>query len=118
MKTVLIVDDFRISNEVVAKDLREMDFEVIEAQSADQAMKYFDGRSIDLVICDYQMPRTTGIDLARKIRALKAYKNIPIVVLSAKKPVDDKVLKEEKITAWIRKPLDKEKLNKIIRTVF
>lgn len=118
MKTILIVDDFRISNEVVAGDLRSMNYHVLEAQSGQQALKFFDGRQIDLVICDYKMPQQSGIELARSIRQLENYPHIPIIILSAKEPPDENILQNERITAWIKKPLNKAKLNSIIDKAF
>lgn len=118
MKTILVVDDFRISNEVVAEELKSMEYNVIEAQSATQALQYFDGRRIDLVLCDYKMPKLSGIELTREIRAMNEYAHIPIIILSAKEPPQQDIIQQEKITAWVKKPLDKNKLNKIIQKAF
>lgn len=117
-KTVLIIDDFRISNEVVGSELRAMGFHVLEALSGDDALEYLDGRAIDLVISDYMMPRTNGLDLAIQIRQTNSYKGIPFIILSsADKPTDNTRLNEARISAWLKKPLSMKRLLTIIERV-
>ena len=55
-KKILIVDDFMGVRSIVRETLIKKDFEVVEASSALEALKFFDGTQIDLVITDYDMP--------------------------------------------------------------
>jgi CheY-like chemotaxis protein len=47
MKTIVIVDDFKTNTVVMKHSLHQMDFEILEANTPEDALTYFDGRQID-----------------------------------------------------------------------
>ena len=84
---VLLVDDELIVRESTAEMLRELGFEVDEAQDAAQALRLLEARLPDLVVTDHLMPRTTGAQLACLIRELDP--SIPILIISGYAEIDD-----------------------------
>ncbi len=115
---ILLVDDFRMSNEIVGKELRDLGYEVDSTQSAESALSIMEKRHYDLIITDYVMPYKTGIDLLIDIRNTEKYKQSPVLILSAK---NDSEAKErafkEKATAWIKKPYSLDRLHGIIKKI-
>jgi len=81
--------------------------QVDEAADGREALKFFNGSRIDLVITDYNMPFMDGAALVEYIRGKDAYKYIPILVLSTETNIEkQKKAKEAKITGWIKKPFE------------
>jgi signal transduction histidine kinase/CheY-like chemotaxis protein len=66
----LLVDDENVVRASIADMLAELGYEVIEADSAEEAVRRFNGGlRADLVVTDHLMPGMTGIDLARAVQA-------------------------------------------------
>jgi two-component system chemotaxis response regulator CheY len=115
MKRIIIVEDFNTSRQIIKRALEKLGYTVDEASDGREAMKYFDGSPIDLVITDYNMPNMDGGALVEYIRSKDAYKYIPILMLSTEtNHAKQNRAKEAKITAWIRKPFQIDDFNKII----
>jgi len=119
-KTILVVDDSPIIVEKVSYVLTNEGFDVINASNGEEAISFFDGRTIDLVIADYNMPKMNGIELIKNIRKTEGYKHTPVLMLTTELQNDKKtVAKNAGATGWITKPFVPEKLlaavNKVIR---
>ena len=92
-----------------------MGHEVLEASDGREALKYFDGGKIDLLVSDYNMPNMDGAQLIEYVRSRDEYKYIPILMLSTETNVaKQNRAKEAKITAWIRKPFEIDEFTKIV----
>jgi len=68
-RRVLIVDDSYEMRCVVRMALRKLDVEVTEAENAERAMELLLSEAFALVITDYEMPGSTGVELIRSILA-------------------------------------------------
>ncbi len=102
-KRVIIVDDSDASRDSLAFALQQKGFEVAQAEDGAAALaKLKTEKGIDLVITDINMPRMTGLELIRALRALDAYRFTPIIVLSSEKE-DIKQSREAGASAWIAK---------------
>src|SRR5262245_38962877 len=90
MTAVLIVDDSKLARIVVGKAVAALqpDWERIEAGTADDALKVLEGRSVDVVILDYNMPGRSGLELAEELRG--RYATMPIALATAN--VQDEVI--------------------------
>lgn len=86
---VLVVDDEQPIRELVALALRYEGFEVEAAASGAQALTAVNRRSPDLVILDVMLPDINGFEVATRLRA--ARHSVPVVFLTARDSVDDKV---------------------------
>jgi PAS domain S-box-containing protein len=83
----LIVDDDEIVRASTAEMLRDLGYNVIEAASADEALRLIaNGADLDLVITDHLMPGMSGVDLARIIRHRTP--NVPVLIVSGYSEVE------------------------------
>jgi two-component system chemotaxis response regulator CheY len=119
-KQILVVDDSESIREVLAFSLKNEGYEVLVAQDGMDALQYFDGRTIDLLLTDYHMPNLNGLELILKVRSMENYKFIPILVLTTENQIDMvKEARESGATGWLMKPFNTQKLlqtlHKVIR---
>jgi two-component system phosphate regulon response regulator PhoB len=71
--------------------LEAADFNVLDAENAQQAhAKIIDGQP-DLVLLDWMMPGTTGLELLRRLKRDELTANIPVIMLTAKAEEDSKI---------------------------
>jgi signal transduction histidine kinase/CheY-like chemotaxis protein len=79
--TALLVDDDDMVRMSTADMLVELGFSVLEASSAEQALKIVDsGQPFDLLITDHLMPGMTGVDLSHAVRACRP--GTPVLIIS------------------------------------
>jgi len=116
---ILVVDDDINLLESIGRGLRNKGFQVIQALSAEEALKHidFDNESaIDLVLADYIMPGMSGIDLLEKVREKSI--SLPVIIMTAhwrKQIVIDAMRKN--CNSFIEKPFTLNKLLKEIAMV-
>jgi CheY-like chemotaxis protein/HPt (histidine-containing phosphotransfer) domain-containing protein len=81
---ILLAEDNPTNQMVASNMLRALDAEVLICSDGVEALERFDGFPADLVVVDIEMPRLTGLDVIRAIRARSdARANVPIVALTA-----------------------------------
>ncbi|MBN2347724.1 MAG: response regulator [Bacteroidales bacterium] len=115
MKRIVIVEDFNTSRQIIKKTLEKKGYKVEEASDGREALKFFDGSPVDLLITDYNMPNMDGAALIEYVRAKNEYKYIPILMLSTETNISKQNrARDAKITAWIRKPFAVDEFTKII----
>lgn len=78
--SVLLVDDSKDGLLVRRALLEEQGFDVQIARNGEEGLKLFEARPFDVVVTDYRMPVMSGLELIRRIRAIKP--QTPIVLLS------------------------------------
>jgi PAS domain S-box-containing protein len=79
--TVLVVDDEELVRATAADMLGELGYTVVEAGSADEALRHIDGGLVpDLVVTDHLMPGLTGTELARILQS--RHPDLPILIAS------------------------------------
>jgi two-component system chemotaxis response regulator CheY len=106
-KKIVIVDDFTGIRSIVRETLVKKGYEVLETSSGKEALTYFNGTQVDLLITDYDMPDMNGAQLVAKIREMTRYLFTPVIILSGIKRdrVEDKI-KDLNIAAYIQKPFE------------
>jgi CheY-like chemotaxis protein len=78
---VLLVDDEAMARESTAAMLSDLGFDIIEADSAEEALRLLDaGLAIDMLVTDHLMPGMSGADLARKLRDSRP--DLPVMIVS------------------------------------
>lgn len=87
---ILIVEDDTDINNLLKKILKTVGYEVEQAFSGTEAMFYFNKHTPDLLLLDLMLPGMSGEELLRLIRGERKC-NIPVLVLSAKNALKDKV---------------------------
>ncbi|HVE86836.1 MAG TPA: response regulator, partial [Myxococcales bacterium] len=79
---VLVVDDDRAIQRLVADALTQAGFSVTVERDGEWALKAFEMKDFDAVVLDLLLPLVNGYEVARKIRAMEKGKSIPIVMIS------------------------------------
>jgi two-component system phosphate regulon response regulator PhoB len=82
--TVLIVDDEAAIRDMLRVALEAVGFNVLEAENAQKAHAVIIDRQPDLVLLDWMMPGTTGLELLRRLKRDDLTARIPIIMLTAK----------------------------------
>lgn len=88
---ILVVEDSLTTRELEVNLLRAAGFEVEGAKDGLEAYEMLGRKEFDLVLTDIQMPRMDGIELVRKVRRDKRFKNLPIVIISSLGSEEDKI---------------------------
>lgn len=88
MQILIVEDEEKIAN-MLRRGLLEEAYTVDIAKDGDEALYKFDINEYDLVILDLMIPKVDGITVCRDIR--KKNTNIPILILTAKDSIEDKV---------------------------
>jgi two-component system, chemotaxis family, chemotaxis protein CheY len=118
VKRILIVDDSESIREVIRCTLLNAGFDVLLGKHGLDALKYFDGRTIDLLITDLHMPFMDGIELIKEVRKLKEYKKLPILFLTTDSQNEKKIeAKAAGASGWLIKPFISSKLLETITKV-
>ena len=118
MANVLVVDDSTTMRQMVSFTLTGAGHKVIEAGDGEDALKMVEGKKIDLVITDINMPKVDGIALIKALRALPAFKFTPILTLTTESQVEKKQEgKAAGATGWIVKPFNPESLLSVLNKV-
>jgi len=116
--SILLVDDSVSMREMVGFTLKGAGYTVSQAEDGVEALKFAQKNNVDLVITDINMPNMDGITLIKELRALPAYKFIPILTLTTENSAEKKQLgKVAGATGWIVKPFDPDHLLSTVRRV-
>jgi DNA-binding response OmpR family regulator len=86
---VLLVDDDARLLHIVSLYLESQGFEVLTAATGEAAVVLLEGRLPDLVILDIVLPGLDGLDICRRLRALRGGHHLPILVITALTDSDD-----------------------------
>ncbi|HEU5441010.1 MAG TPA: response regulator transcription factor [Ktedonobacterales bacterium] len=86
---VLVVDDDRHITEVLRRTLAYEGYTVEVARRGDEALRKVAERPPDLIVLDIMLPGITGLEVCKRLRA--AGDNVPILMLTAKDAVPDRV---------------------------
>ena len=111
--TILIVEDYEDSRQMLKLLLEELDYSVRTAASGKEALAVAADNHIDLILIDYGLPDMTGPTIVRSLRRLRPQlARVPIVMLTAFDGVHYRRLASEAgCDAYLVKPADFEDLD-------
>jgi two-component system phosphate regulon response regulator PhoB len=105
MSTVLLVEDDPDIRHLVAFKLTKGGFDVVEAADGFAALQSAREKVPDLVILDIRMPRMSGLEVCRELRAGPLTGNVPIIMLTARaRPSDLEQAYAAGATDYVVKP--------------
>ena len=108
---VLIVDDDLAVLRMMEYIFDRADYEVHLAASGPEALSKVNETKPDLIILDVMMPDVNGLEVCQRLRAEPASAHLPIIMLSAKDQLEDKVNGfEAGADDYVAKPVDPEEL--------
>lgn len=115
MKTILVVDDYSVTQRVLGHILRLGGYTSLGAINGIEALEILEEEEIDLVICDIAMPEMDGITLLRKIRADARFQHLPVIMLTASGQDDDRVIAEDAgASGFLTKPTGSDELLNVV----
>ena len=88
---ILVVDDDRNLRKIITTNLELAGYDVTAASSGVEAMEVLEDLQPDLVLLDVMMPGMDGYETTRRIRKHPTNSHVPIILLTAKGEVEDKV---------------------------
>jgi signal transduction histidine kinase/CheY-like chemotaxis protein len=80
---ILVVDDDRTARDLARRALEPSGYTVFEASDGHAALKFLEASKPDLILLDLMMPGIDGFELFDRLQAREAWRDIPVVVLSA-----------------------------------
>jgi DNA-binding response OmpR family regulator len=118
MAKILIAEDERDIRDLITFTLRFAGHDVVAAANGEEAVEKALKEKPDLVLMDVRMPRMTGYEACKKMKADESIKHIPVVFLSAKG-------QESEVNAgldagaveYILKPFSPDQLTERVRTI-
>ncbi|HMQ51152.1 MAG TPA: response regulator [Anaerolineae bacterium] len=90
MTKILIAEDNRVNQRIIAYTLQKGGYTVVTAANGVEALSQLVNNSpIDLLIADIDMPEMDGITLLRRLRANQVYESLPVLILTASGHAED-----------------------------
>lgn len=86
---ILVVDDEKSINSYLQKKLANLGYTVFTAEDGEEALKQAFSHLPDIILLDVNLPKLSGIEVLKTLRADGRTKNIPILMLSASAQVKD-----------------------------
>ena len=109
---IMIVDDQADMRSMIRHMLGELEVnQVFEANDGKQALSFIDDAidMIDIIICDWNMPGMTGVEVLRQLRSV--YPDIPFLMVTGRSDITSVTeAKASGVTAYISKPFSLSQL--------
>ena len=117
MLKILFADDER-NMRILVSDFLEMEgYKVLLAVDGEEALqKFYENLDLSLIILDIMMPRMSGIETIKRIRADKKFKGVPVLALTAYAMLENKnVIEKNGFNGLITKPVNSKLLESKIK---
>ena len=117
-KTILYVEDNEMNRKIVRDLLKRTTYKLVEAHDGEAGVAKALEIRPDLILMDIQLPKMSGLDATRKLRADPATAATPIVTITSFALAgDDQKAKEAGATAYLAKPYSPFDLLNLIRKI-
>jgi CheY-like chemotaxis protein len=112
--TVMAVDDSAVMQNLVKRAL-EPDYRVLVADNAVDALSLIYHHQIAVLLLDVSMPGIDGLELCRTVRNLPQFQNLPVIMLTARDGLFDKVQgRLAGATEYLTKPFEPDQLRMVV----
>ncbi len=110
-KKILVVDDVAENRAVVIDMLRQLGFDMLEAENGRTGLAMARAAMPDLILMDIVMPEMGGLQAVRLLRQEPALANVPVITISASaSPDDQEASRASGANAFLPKPIDFNRL--------
>jgi len=108
----LVVDDSKSMRTIIAKQLKELGFEVYEAENGHEAMaRLHEVKNMSLILLDWNMPEMDGMEVLSLVRAEPAYKDVRVMMVTTESEMSRVATAlEAGASEYLMKPFDREAL--------
>ena len=117
---ILVVDDFATMRRILKNVLKQIGFtKVVEAGDGTTALDVLRKDKIDLILADWNMPKMTGLELLKAVRADGSLKDIPFLMVTAEAQKDS-VLQavQAGVSNYIVKPFTADAIKEKLKQMF
>jgi two-component system phosphate regulon response regulator PhoB len=116
--TILVVEDEPAIQELISYNLAQAGHQLLKADSAEQALRLVQTSLPDLVLLDWMLPGISGVEFARRLRADRRTRQIPLIMLTARSDEQDKLTGlETGADDYVTKPFSPRELNARVKAV-
>ena len=117
---VLIVDDFATMRRILKNILRQIGFtNIYEADDGKSALNMLKKQKFDLILCDWNMPEMSGLELLNKIRSDNELKDMPFVMVTAEAQKNNIIQAVQAgVSNYVVKPFTAETISGKLEKVF
>ena len=118
MARIMVIDDSNSMRALVKEVLVGAGHEVIEAVDGEDALRRVKAATVELFLCDVNMPKIDGLSLVKQLRGMPQFKFSPILMLTTEiDPEKKRIAKVAGATGWLVKPFQPDQLLATIRKV-
>jgi two-component system cell cycle response regulator DivK len=115
-KTILYVEDNELNRKIVRDLLRRTSYRLLEAPDGEAGVTVALAERPDLILMDIQLPKLSGLDATRRLRAEPATAQTPIIAITSfALSGDDQRAREAGASAYLAKPYSPFTLLSLIR---
>ncbi|MFQ5623693.1 MAG: phosphate regulon transcriptional regulator PhoB [Paracoccaceae bacterium] len=115
---VLVVEDDAALRRLLSYNLASEGFEVSEAADGEEAQVSIDEELPDLVVLDWMLPRFSGVEICRRLRARRKTRDLPVIMLTARGEEEDRIRGfETGVDDYLTKPFSMSELVARVRAV-
>lgn len=113
---ILLAEDERALSRAIIKIFEKNNYSADPVYNGQEALDYLESGNYDVLVLDIMMPVLDGISVLKRLRA--SGNNIPVIMLTAKSEIDDKVLGlDSGANDYLTKPFDSKELLARIRVI-
>ena len=114
--TILVTEDNPLHMKIFKLNLTFGGFTVLEAENGEKGLELARRERPDLILVELSLPKLDGWEMISRIKEDAETKDIPIIVVSARRPQDEASRAAmQYVTAYIPKPLDPEALMTLVQ---
>ncbi len=121
-KKVLVVDDSSVMRQIIKNTLKQIGFgagNISDADDGDAGLKKVQEAPLELIVSDWNMPKMTGIDFLKAVRADGGLKGIPFLMVTSEAD-KEKIMEavQAGVSQYIVKPFNANQLEEKIQAIF
>ena len=116
-KSILIVDDSEIELKVTGRALESYNFKITKVRSGSECIEKLIDKKFDIIFMDDKMPNLSGVQTVENIELIEGFNSKVILLTNATGKELEEKLSNKHIVGSLKKPIDKEDLNILLREV-
>lgn len=118
MSKAMVVDDSKAIRMILAKTLRDVGYEVLEAANGKEALTAFEreNSNISLVLVDWNMPQMDGLEFVKRLRADPRHSSVVLMMVTTETEIEQMVKAlEAGANEYVMKPFTKDIISDKLR---